>query len=220
MAFRLSKPDRFQFKAGQAITLAINDESLGRRQLSRMFSLVSAPFERDLIIATRIRDSAFKQTLKWLPNGTVMQITGPFGELTLGEPKVPAVFIAGGIGITPFMSMLRQAHEDKSEQRIFLVYSNRRPEDAPLIEELQERARTNRNFKFVATMTNMTGSTREWTGEARHIDGEILKRLVGDVRAPMYYVVGPPGMVAAMEATLCGAGIARGRIQSEQFYGY
>ena len=220
MAFSFSKPDGFVFKAGQAISLELIDPPTEAEQSSRTLSLVSAPFERELIVATRMRDSAFKRALKALPEGASIRLDGPFGDLTLGDTARPAVFIAGGIGITPFMSMLRQAAKDRSPQPLFLAYSNRRPEDAAFLDELQELERQNQQFHLLATMTDMGKSAREWHGETDFIDADMLQRLVGDLAAPIYYVVGPPAMVEAMQWTLDGAGIAADKIRTEEFYGY
>jgi ferredoxin-NADP reductase len=220
MAFRFSKPGGFVFKAGQAIQLELIDPPAEAGQGSRTFSLVSAPFEQELAVATRMRDSAFKRALKALPDGASVRIDGPSGELTLVENKRPAVFIAGGIGITPFMSMLRQAAEDGSPQPLFLAYSNRCPEDAAFLDELQQLEQRNPHFRLMATMTDMSKSAREWNGETGFIDADKLIRLASDLDAPMYYVVGPPAMVEAMQGTLARVGIAEVRIRTEEFYGY
>ena len=220
MAFRLSKPDGFVFEAGQAIRLELIDPPAEAGQGSRTLSLVSAPFEQELVLATRMRDSAFKRALKALPDGAGIRIDGPFGDLTLGDTGRPAVFIAGGIGITPFMSMLRQAAEDRSPQPLFLAYSNRRPEDSAFLDELQQLERQNQRFHLMATMTDMGKSAREWSGERDFVDADMLQRFVGDLAAPTYYIVGPPAMVEAMQWTLDGAGIAKDKIRTEEFYGY
>ena len=220
MAFHFEKPAGFSFKAGQAVALELLDPPAGDGQSQRTLSLVSAPFESTLVVATRMRDSAFKRALKALPDGAKMKLEGPFGDFTLGDPARPAVFIAGGIGITPFMSMLRQAVKDRSPQRLFLAYSNRRPEDAAFLAELQGLERHNRHFRLLATMTEMSQSARQWDGETHLIDADRVKRFAGDPAAPIYYVVGPPAMVRAMQETLTGAGIAAGDIRTETFYGY
>ena len=220
MAFSFSKPGGFAFKAGQAIRLELIDPPAEAGQSSRTLSLVSAPFEQELVVATRMRDSAFKRALKALPDGASIRIDGPFGDLTPGDTGRPAVFIAGGIGITPFMSMLRQAAKDRSPQPLFLAYSNRRPEDAAFLDELQELERRNEQFHLMATMTDMSKSARAWSGETDFVDADMLKRFVGDLAAPIYYIVGPPAMVEAMQWTLDGAGIAADKIRTEEFYGY
>lgn len=220
MAFRFEKPAGFSFKPGQAVALELIDPPAGDGQSRRTFSLVSAPFESTLVVATRMRDSAFKRALKALPIGASIKLLGPFGELALDDAARPAVFIAGGIGITPFMSMLRQAAKDRSPQRLCLVYSNRRPEDSAFLAELQGLERQNENFRLLATMTDMSKSVRTWEGETSLVNADLVKRFVGDLAAPIYYVVGPPAMVEAMQETLSQAGVAEDNIRTEEFYGY
>jgi ferredoxin-NADP reductase len=219
LAFRFEKPAGFDFKAGQAVVLELMHPPAEDGQKRRTFSLASAPFESTLAIATRMRDSAFKRALKMLPDGASIKLLGPLGQFTLDAAR-PAVFIAGGIGITPFMSMLRQAAKDGSPQPLLLLYSNRRPEDAAFLGELQELERQNGNFRLVATMTDMSKSSRKWEGKSGFIDADLITRSVGGLVAPVYYVVGPPAMVIAMQETLRGAGIADDDIRSEEFYGY
>lgn len=220
MAFHLSRPDGFVFAAGQAIRVELIDPPAESGQGSRTFSLVSAPFEQELVVATRMRDSAFKRVLRTLPEGAKLRISGPFGKLATDGPGPSAVYIAGGIGIAPFMSLLRQAAHDASSQQLLLVYSNRRPEDAAFLDELRELESRNSNMRLMATMTDMGESARSWRGEVGHVDAHTLRRFVGELARPMYYLVGPPAMVAAMQWTLADAGVAPERVRTEAFYGY
>jgi ferredoxin-NADP reductase len=220
LAFRLERPAGFSFKAGQAVVLELLDPPAGDGQKRRTFSLASAPFEARLVVATRMRDTAFKRALAALPDGAGIKLLGPIGQFTLAEAARPAVFIAGGIGITPFISMLRQAARDRSPQRLLLLYSNRRPEDAAFLGELQELERQNGNFRLCATMTDMQESSRKWDGETGFVDADLIRRCTGGLPAPVYYVVGPPAMVVAMQETLRGMGVPEEDIRSEEFYGY
>jgi ferredoxin-NADP reductase len=207
LGFRFEKPAGFQFNAGQAVVLELLEPPPEDGQKRRTFSVVSAPFENALAIATRMRDTAFKRALKALPDGASVKLTGPIGQFTL-DPARPALFIAGGIGITPFMSMLRQAAKDRSPQRLVLLYSNRRPEDGAFLAELQDLERQNASFRLVATMTEMGKSARKWDGETGLVNADLIRRAVDGLAAPLYYVVGPPAMVVAMQETLRGAGVA------------
>lgn len=211
-AFRFTKPPGFAFKPGQAITLFLLDPPPEANSKQRIFSLVSAPFEAELAVATRMREgSAFKRALKSLPAGAKLQLRGPRGAMTLHENRSrAAVFIAGGIGVTPFMSMLRQAAHDRLAQRLLLICSNRRPEDTPFLAELQGLALRYENFRMFARMTERDG----------FVDAATIKGFVGDAAAPVYYLAGPPAMVDAMKAVLRGAGVGDADVQSEQFYGY
>jgi ferredoxin-NADP reductase len=222
MAFHFDKPLGFNFKPGQAIDVVlINPPGADAQSGRHTFSLLSAPFQDDLVVATRMRDSAFKRALKSLPSGASVQLEGPFGSLTLHNNRARlAVFIAGGIGITPFMSILRQAAKDRLPQRLLLLYSNRRPEDAAFLAELQQLEQLNKNFRLIATMTQMSQSRRPWEGETRLIDEELVKKLGADLSAPIYYLAGPPAMVEAVRQTLNHASIDDDDIRSEEFYGY
>lgn len=222
MAFHFSKPPGFQFKPGQALEVSLIDAaSADAQSASHIFSIVSAPDEERLTIATRMRDSAFKRALRTLVVGSAIKLEGPFGSLTLHSNRTrPAVLIAGGIGITPFVSMLRQAAREQLPQTLVLLYSNRRPEDAAFLAELQALEEGNRNFRLVATMTELTASSRSWPGHCGRIDTALLKQAVGELVAPIYYLAGPPAMVEGMRQTLSLAAVSDDDIRSEAFYGY
>jgi len=227
IAFHFEKPPGFAFKAGQALAWTLIDPpETDDEGGARNFSIASAPGEPDLMIATRMRDTAFKRVLKTMPLGTEVRIVGPFGSLILRQNvDRPAVFLAGGIGITPFRSMLRQAAEQNLPHHLFLFYSNRRPEDAAFLEELEELEKENTNYKFIGTMTEMAGSNRVWRGETGYIDQEMLAKYIGDLAAPIYYIAGPPAMVAAamvaaIEQTLSLAGVSSDDVRAEEFAGY
>jgi ferredoxin-NADP reductase len=222
MAFHFSKPAGFDFKAGQSMTVSLIDppetDAKGNR---RNFSIVSAPFEQELVIATRMRDTAFKRVLKTMPIRTKVHLRGPGGKLVLdGNASRPAVFLAGGIGVTPFVSMLRQAAHDELPHKLFLFYSNRRPEDAAFLDELMELQRRNSNYRFVGTMTEMEKSRRPWQGEREFISKGMLARHIDDIAAALHYMAGPPAMVEAMQKMLVEAGIKSENILSDEFYGY
>lgn len=222
MALYLEKPAGFTFKPGQAIDVVLAHAPHGETNGARhAFSIVSAPHQDELVIATRMRDSAYKREIKSMPIGSPAKIEGPFGSLTLHNNRArPAVFIAGGIGITPFISILRQAAKEQLPQQLLLLYSNRRPEDAAFLAELQQLEQQNKNFTLVATMTDMEKSSQPWNGETGFIGESMIKRVAGKLTAPIYYLVGPPAMVEAMRKTLNDAGINDDDIRSEEFYGY
>ena len=200
MAFHFEKPSGFSFKPGQAIdVILIAPPTTDTQSARHTFSIVSASFQDELDVATRMRDSAFKRALKSLSIGAPAKLEGPFGSLTLHSDRVrPAIFIAEGIGTTPFMSILRQAAKDQLAQRLLLLYSNRRPEDAAFLSELKELERQNTNFRLVATMTEMSKSNRPWGGKRSVIDEDLINRVRGDLSAPIYYLAGPPAMVNAV----------------------
>ena len=222
MVFRLEKPSGWAFKAGQSIDLTLLDPpETDAEGNTRALTIASAPSEENLMVATRLRDSAFKRTLQAIPLGTELKIEGPFGNLLLhNKAERPAVFLAGGIGITPARSIAVHAAREKLLHRIFVFYSNRRPEDAAFLAELEGLQKENPRFKLIATMTGMAKSARKWDGEANHIDKKMLAKHLSDPLLPVYYVTGPPAMVAAMRLMLNDAGVNDDDIRSEEFSGY
>ena len=143
------------------------------------------------------------------------------GSFTLHKNSdKPAVFLAGGIGITPFSSIVRQADHDRLPHNLYLFYSNRRPEDAPFLEALQKLDKTNPNFRFIGTMTEMPRSKKKWDGETGWIDKEMLSRHLSSLQGPIYYIAGPPAMVTGMRKMLVASGIDEDDIRTEEFAGY
>jgi len=222
MAFHLEKPGGFAFKAGQFgdFTL-INPVETDAEGNTRGFSLASAPCEGDLMFATRMRDTAFKRVLKTMATGTEVSLDAPYGSFTLhNNSRIPAVFLTGGIGVTPVRSIVLQAAQDSLPHKIFLFDSNRRPEDAAFLDELIEAQEKNPNYTFVGTMTEMEKSDRKWDGETGYITKAMLEKHVGDLKLPIYYLAGPALMVTAMRKTLNSAGVDDDNIRTEEFSGY
>ena len=222
MAFRFDKPRGWVFKAGQFLDMTLlNPAETDAEGNSRSFSIASGPDEDTLMVATRMRDTAFKRVLKTMPIGTAVKIEGPSGDLTLQNDSTrTAVFLAGGIGITPFRSMLVQAAHQKLPHRLFLFYSNRRPEDAPFLTELRSLEKENQRFTLIATMSEMSSSQRPWSGETGLIDHALLSRHLKDAVSPIYYVAGPPAMVQALSETLKKQSVPDADIHAEEFSGY
>lgn len=222
MAFHFDKPEGFEFRPGQSLDFTLIDPAETDAEGNiRTFSIASAPSDPQLMITTRMRDTAFKRVLKTMPLGTAVKIEGPGGSFTLHKnPAKPAVFLAGGIGITPFFSIIRQAAAEKLPHQLYLFYSNRRPEDAPFLAALEDAAQQNPNFHFIPTMTHMDESQREWKGERGLIDGKMVAKYVPSLQRPIYYVAGPPGMVTAMRQMLVAAGVDEDDLRTEEFAGY
>lgn len=222
MAFHFEKPDGFVFKAGQSADCTlINPAETDAEGDTRAFSFASAPFEDDLMLATRMRDTAFKRVLKTMEPGTELTLDAPHGSFTLhNNVNIPAVFLTGGIGVTPVRSIVLQAIHDRVPHRILVFYSNRRPEDAAFLNELMKSHKTNPNYTFVGTMTQMEESSREWRGETGFINKAMLLKYIDDLTLPIYYIDGPPAMVNAMRKILGEAGANDDNIRTEEFSGY
>lgn len=221
MAFHFGKPANFQFTAGQSLDLTlITPPQTDAEGNTRTFTIASAPQDDDIVIATRLRDTAFKRVLASVPIGTEVQAEGPEGSFTLQQDvSKPAVFLTGGIGITPFRSIIRDTVARKLAHPLWLFYSNHRPEDAAFLDELQRLADATSSLHFVPTMTDMAKSHRNWPGETGFIDREMIRHRV-PLLAPRYYLAGPPAMVTAMRKMLTDAEVKDADIQFEEFSGY
>ena len=223
MAFHFEKPEGFRFRAGQSIDFTlINPPEMDAGGSTRTFSIASAPHENELMVATRMRpNSAFKRTLAGLPLGTELTIEGPMGSFTLhSNASKPAVFLAGGIGITPFLSMAKQAAHEHLPHRIHLFYSNHRPEVAAFLDTLTALEKANSHFRLIATMTEMDQSKMAWSGETGFIDPTMMRRYVEVPQEAIYFIAGPPEMVAAMQQMLVGASVDPDNLRTEEFAGY
>ena len=222
MAFQFEKPEGFAFKAGQSIDMTlINPPETDGEGNGRAFSIASAPDEGMLLVATRMRDTAFKRVLGAMPIGSPVKIEGPFGNLVLHNNQArAAVFLAGGIGITPFRSILLRATRERLPHRLFCFYANRRPEDAPFLEELEALQRKNPSCTFVPTMTDMSRPDYSWKGETGRIDQAMLAKHLKSAASPIYYIAGPPGMVKGLHTMLNEADVNDDDIRTEEFAGY
>jgi ferredoxin-NADP reductase len=208
------------FQPGQYFFVTLPDVGhQDERGLRRHITVVTSPNARGVLgLCTRVRDTAFKRTLAELPPGAEVEVEEPKGEFVLPkETDRPFVFIAGGIGITVFRSMLRYVAEEDLPHRVTLVYSNRDRDSAAFLDELSALERDNPNLRLVLTMTEDPA----WEGETRRIDADLLRdHLDGELDSFTYLVAGPPAMVEAMEKTLRDAGVSEEQIRPERFSGY
>jgi ferredoxin-NADP reductase len=222
MAFYFDRPDDFEFEAGQFANFTLlGSAHLDLKGSTRSLSIASAPHEKNLMVAMRLRATAFKQSLNSLPAGTELLLQGPYGWMTLSKNgSRPVVLLAGGIGITPFRSLIWHAAESLSPRRILLFYSVRVPEEAAFLEELKEMEQFNERYKLICTVTQPEKARALWRGETGRISIEMLSKWIPDLTVPIYYIAGPPGMVSGVRQMLIGSGISEEDIRAEEFSGY
>lgn len=221
LAVHLEKPPGFTFRPGQYLELTLlNPGETDAEGNGRALSIASAPHEDFLMVATRLRDTAFKRVLTRLPLGTKVQIEGPSGSLTLHNNSArTAVFIVGGIGVTPVRSILLRAAHDHLPHKLLVFYLNRRTEDAAFLDELTALQQQNPNCRLIPVMT-AAGTGSAGPGEKGRFTPELLAKYKGDLASPVYYVVGPPGMVNGVHGLLNQTGVDDDDIRLEDFGGY
>jgi len=198
---------KMNFKPGQFVMLEI--PGFPQR---RAFSICSAPGEQ-IEVAAKVA-GVFTQKLSALKAGEELLVAGPFGNFAY-DPSREAVFLAGGVGITPFRSMLRYAASSNRAKKITLLYSSKSAADIAFRKEL-EALRSQSDRKIVFTLTRE--APEGWQGEIGRIDADMLKRYDGGENA-VYYICGSPIFVSAMENLLAELKVPKERIRTERFFG-
>jgi ferredoxin-NADP reductase len=207
---------RYEFRAGQHADFVFGSES----DNSRTFSLASSPLDREpIMIAMRMRKTAFKNALNAAALGTKFTVSRPRGSFTLHRDVTkPAVFLAGGIGITPIRSILQWATQVRLPHKLYLFYSNREADDAAFIEEFENMTVQNPNFTLIPTVTGH--KTMAWPYEKGHIGRQMLTRYLLGLNGPIYYIAGPSRMVTAMTGLLNASGVSDEDMKTEEFGDY
>jgi ferredoxin-NADP reductase len=211
----------FEFRAGQHVDLVFAHPPQGSENDNfRTFSLATAPQEKTFImIAMRMRNTAFKDGVQSAPLGAKFVVSRPRGSFTLHKDITrAAVFLVGGIGITPIRSILQQAAQDRLPHKLYLFYSNREAEDVAFLEEFENMGTQNPNFVLISTVTGHR--TVAWPYEKGHINHGTLKRYLLGLQGPVYYIAGPSGMVTAMTDLLRSMGVSEDDIKTEEFGNY
>jgi len=208
-----------EYRPGAYFWVELPDRGLDdEKGLRRHVSLVTSPTETGVVgLATRLRDTAFKRTLAGLEVGDEVEVEEPKGSFLLPEDtSVDYVFVAGGIGITVFRSMLRYIADENRPYRVTLVYSNRDRESAAFLDELDELKGRIDGLTVVLTMTEDEG----WEGESRRIDAAMLRELLGGLDDKQFLIAGPPAMTEAVVEALHAAGVREDRVLADKFSGY
>jgi ferredoxin-NADP reductase len=212
--------EQVDFRPGQYFFVTLPERGhQDERGLRRHITAVTSPNERGVLgLATRMRDSAFKRTLGELPIGTEVEVEPPKGKFVLPEdPSRPLVFVAGGIGITVFRSMLRYIREERLPYRVTLIYSNRDRESTAFLDEVRALESELPEFRLILTMTE----DPDWEGDTRMIDTEFLRDHFDDsVNEFTFLVAGPPAMVESVQNALHEAGAAEENVIAERYSGY
>lgn len=213
---------KYEFRAGQHADFAFHNSRQGDKDgdNARTFSLASAPHEPGpIMVAMRMRETGFKIALRTAPIGTMFKVSSPRGSFILHKDFTrPAVFLGGGIGITPMRSILHSAVCGGLPHQLYLFYSNRQEEDAIFLSELEDLAKRSRFFTLVPTVTKTANPA--WRYHTGYINHSLLANRLADFHGRVYYVAGPSGMVVAMLDLLRRAGVSDEDIKTEEFGDY
>ena len=186
-----------------------------------LLSLLHLADKNELVVTTKIIHSDFKKKLVKLEVGDEIKIFGPMGQFIFDENHGGEnIFIAGGIGITPFHSMLMNTAAQNSTKKLMLFVSFSIPEEIVFLNELTEIAKNHANINIIYTITRPQESQVSWNGETGRISDVMIRKYVKDISTSTFYIVGPPPMVEGTQKLLAGMNIPNQHVRTEQFSGY
>jgi ferredoxin-NADP reductase len=222
LVFRIEKPEGYAFSPGQFCFLSLPDKGFrDDRGLRKHLSIASSPGEKELLFATKISGSAFKRTLMALAAGAEIVVEPAMGKFTMPENiSDPVVFIAGGIGITPFRSMIRHIDTKGAGISVVLFYSVRVPGEAVFLDELQSVAEKNEHINVVPTMTRVEEGSDVWKGLTGRVSPEMIQEHTTGAKHALYFIAGPPALAEGAQKMLKDTGIDLQQIRVEKFTGY
>jgi len=220
--FVFEKPIGYTFKAGQYVALEVpkmEGIEIDSRGLTRSLSIASAPFESDLYFAMRKGESSFKQVCWKLTSGATVVITKAVGFFVVPaeEDTRPIVFVAGGIGITPVRSILKQAEYEKSTRSFTLLYANRFIKDVAFEEEIENI--TLPHLRHITVLSKSDDPCAPDNDERGYICTEMIKKYCHNITGCLYYIVGSPQFSDAIEKILIDLGVPKENHHIDPFTG-
>jgi ferredoxin-NADP reductase len=211
------------FIPGQYYEIKLDIPNADERGDSRVFTISSSPTDKEFItITTRIIQSSFKLRLNKLQPEEIVQFNGPWDDLNFDEnDNSPHVFLAGGIGVTPYHSIVKYA-EDKNINTSMTLLVSWKNYDEMVFDDFFRAANDKlSNFSYVPTLTEENEMSADvWDGERGRINEEMIRKYVHDIPNSKYFFAGPPAMVKALKETVQGMGVPNEKIIAEEFEGY
>ena len=218
--FEFEKPKNFIYIPGQYLEWTLPHAHVDSRGNRRYFSIASAPFEHLMLhVKFNIPPSSYKKALQNLEPGDEIIATSLSGDFIMPRNvSKPLAFIAGGVGIAPFRSMIGDIIEKKKMVNIVLVFANKRKEDIIFQDVLQQA--TQFGVKPVYILTDREKIEPTWKGHVGHVDDKMLQMEIPDYKNRIFYVSGPQLMVQNLEELLLRMGVKRKNLKSDFFPGY
>jgi ferredoxin-NADP reductase/Na+-translocating ferredoxin:NAD+ oxidoreductase RnfD subunit len=221
LEFAFSKTPDFKFIPGQYMEWTLPHQNADSRGNRRYFSISSSPTENEIAIVVKFYNpsSSYKKTLFNLQNSNKITAAQVAGDFTLPKDfKTPLVFVAGGVGIAPFRSMIQYIIDKNLSTDIILLYTNRTKEDI-LFSDIFERAKL-QGIKTIYNLTDLSSVPPDWQGTTGYITNDLIKKEIPDYQKRAYYLSGPQLMVQRFEQTLLDAGVRKSKIKTDFFPGY
>jgi len=213
---------KFAYQPGQYLEWTLEHHNTDSRGARRYFTLASSPTEPDLHIGIKFykKSSSFKTALLHLDKDSLIVASQLAGDFVMPkDPSKPLVFIAGGIGITPFRSMVKYLLDKNDKRTVTLLYSVRTETDIAY-KSVFEEARNRLGINSIYAVTNDNAKITDPNAVAGFITAEMIKQAVPDYLARVFYVSGTHPMVEAMQAILAELGVNKRNIKIDFFPGY
>lgn len=209
VSFKFKSDEPLNWKPGQYLFYTLPSDNPDNRGITRYFTISAAPFEKDIVITTRISkpSSTFKKSLGDMKIGETIEASGPDGDFTLGDPKKNYVFIAGGIGITPFRSILLDLNHKKLPINVQLLYANH-DDNIVFRQDLESLISKNTSFKI------------NYFISPNRIDEKTFSIFNSQLSALSFYISGPKPFVEIYSQVLNSIGIKKENIKLDRFPGY
>jgi ferredoxin-NADP reductase/Na+-translocating ferredoxin:NAD+ oxidoreductase RnfD subunit len=217
------KPERpFAYKPGQYLELTLPHQKPDSRGNRRYFTLASSPTEENIRLGVKFytKGSSFKKAMKSMDSNTQIaagQLGGDFVLPTDRSQKL--VFIAGGIGVTPYRSMLKYLLDTNDRRSVTMFYSEKTAPELVYTDVFAEATRQ-LGTKMVYTLTNSQLVPANWGGKTGYVSARMMTSEVPDYQERLFYISGSQSMVTAVQDVLLGLGVARSRIKTDYFPGY
>lgn len=211
-----------KFRAGQYLEWTLGHNKPDNRGNRRYFTIASSPTEKEIMMGVKFYEnsSSYKKSMLNMEVGTKLLAGQLAGDFTLPKnPKEKSVFIAGGIGVTPFRSMVKYLMDTNDHRDIILFYSNKNISEV-VYQNVFDLAAKQIGLKTVYTLTETDQIPTNWSGQVGFIDAQMIKNEVPDFADRTFYISGPHGMVTAFQKTLSGVGIPNSKIKTDFFPGF
>jgi ferredoxin-NADP reductase len=214
-SFRFPRPNGFEFKPGQYMTVTIKS---GDIELMHPFSISSSPTDQDFIEFTKkLTTSEYSTRLREMNYGDWAQIDGPYGKFTCECEYEKILLLAGGIGITPFFSIMKYCTDNKKTTNIVLVYGSRSEQEIAFRQQIDEMQASNSNLRVIYILNQASSS---WKGRVGFVTTELIQQEVSDYRDRVFYACGPPVMVSAMQKLVNALGLPENQLKLEALVGH
>ncbi len=214
-SFRFTRPIGFDFKPGQYMMVTIHSAG---QELVHPFSISSSPTDSGFIEFTKkLTQSDYSNFLRTAKPGDWTRIDGPYGKFTCECEFEKILFLAGGIGITPFNSIIKYCTDEQLPTSMVLFYGAKTESEIAFRKELDAISATNKNLRIIYILNEASPG---WTGKVGFVTADLIRQEVPDFKERVFYACGPPVMISAMQKLVTALGLPETQLKLESLVGH